>query len=160
MSVRAKGFTLIEMAVTAAIVGLLATVAFPMAEIAAQRSKEQELHTDLRQLREALDAYKQAWNDGHMFRKVGESGYPPSLQILVDGVEDAKSPEPIKPRMYFLRKIPRDPFNNDSSVPPELSWGRRSYASTAAAPKAGNDIYDVYSLATGAGLNGIPYRDW
>lgn len=157
---RAKGFTLIEVAVTAAIVALLASVAFPMAEMALQRSKERELRAALWQIRESLDAYKKAWDEGHILHQVGESGYPPSLQILVDGVEDAKSPDAAKPRIYFLRRIPRDPFNQEDGSPPEQTWGVRSYASSAADPKVGRDVFDVYSLATGKGLNGVPYREW
>ncbi|MBI5438952.1 MAG: type II secretion system protein [Nitrosomonadales bacterium] len=157
---RARGFTLIEVAITAAIVALLATVAFPMAEVAVQRSKEQELRAALWQIREALDAYKQAGDDGHILRKAGESGYPPSLQVLVDGVEDAKSPEAAKPKIYFLRRIPRDPFHKESNKPTEQIWGKRRYASSATDPKEGKDVFDVYSLAAGAGLNGVPYREW
>lgn len=160
MAGRNKGFTLIEMAITAAIVALLATIAFPMAEMAVQRSKEQELRSNLRQIREALDAYKQAVDEGHILRKAGESGYPTSLRILVDGVEDAKSPATSRPRLYFMRNIPRDPFNKEDSIPAEQTWGKRSYASSATNPKEGEDVFDVYSLAPGAGLNGIPYRDW
>lgn len=160
MAQRANGFTLIEVVITAAIVALLATVAFPMAELAVQRNKEQELRAALWQLREALDAYKRAGDEGHILRKAGESGYPRSLQILVDGVEDAKSPDTAKPRIYFLRRIPRDPFYTERSVPAEQTWGKRSYASSAADPKEGEDVFDVYSLVPGAGLNGIPYREW
>lgn len=159
-SVRVKGFTLIEIAITAAIVSLLATIVFPMAEVAVQRSKEQELRTGLRQIREALDAYKQAWDEGHILHKAGESGYPPSLQTLVDGVEDAKSPEATKPKVYFLRRIPRDALNPNDDIPAEQTWGKRSYASSAADPKEGQDVFDVYSQASGTGLNGVPYREW
>ena len=160
MAGRARGFTLIEMAITAAIIALLATIVFPMVEVAVQRSKEQELRTSLRQIREALDAYKQAADQGHIMQKAGESGYPPSLKILVEGVDDAKSPDKSKSHLYFLRRIPRDPFSKDSNIPAESTWGRRSYASSAADPKEGIDVFDVYSLAPGAGLNGIPYREW
>lgn len=155
-----KGFTLIEVAVTAAIIALLATIAFPMAELTFQRNKERELRTNLWQIRGALDAYKRAGDEGHILNKVGKSGYPPTLQILVAGVEDAKSPNMSKPRLYFLRRIPRDPFNRDSDLPAEQTWGIRSYASSANDPKPGEDIYDVYSLASGTGLNGVPYREW
>lgn len=157
---RMKGFTLIEMAITAAIVALLATLVFPMAELTVQRNKEQTLRNDLRQIREALDAYKHAWDEGHIPHKIGESGYPPSLQILVEGVEDAKSPEASKPKIYFLRRIPRDVLNANPDIPAAQTWGKRSYLSTASDPQEGQDVFDVYSLAPGTGLNGIPYRDW
>lgn len=151
---------MIEVAVTAAIIALLASIAFPMAEVAVQRSKERELRAALWQVREALDAYKQAEEEGHILRKAGESGYPPSLQTLVDGVEDAKSPDTAKPRIYFLRRIPRDPFIKGNDIPAEQTWGKRSYASPAADPKEGKDVFDVYSRASGTGLNGVPYREW
>ena len=157
---QAKGFTLIEVAITAAIVALLASIAFPMVEMAVQRSKERELRAALWQIREALDAYRRAGDEGHILHKAGESGYPSSLQELVEGVEDAKSPEAAKPRIYFLRRIPRDPFNEDAGIPAEKTWGRRSYASSAADPREGKDVFDVYSLTPGKGLNGVSYREW
>jgi general secretion pathway protein G len=155
---RYSGFTLIELVVTVAILALLSTLAMPMAEVAVQRTKEQELHASLRQIREAIDAYKQAFDEGHIIKKVDESGYPPSLDILVDGVTDALSPE--EKKIYFLRHVPRDPFVVNSSIPAGETWGKRSYASSADDPQEGDDVYDVYSHATGNGLNGIPYRDW
>lgn len=157
---RDRGFTLIEMAVTAAIIALLSTIAFPMAELAFQRSKEYELRSNLWQIREAVDAYKRAWDEGHILNRAGESGYPPTLQILVDGVEDAKSPSAAKPKLYFLRRIPRDPFNKDMDVAPDQTWGLRSYESSSSDPKSGKDVYDIYSMSAGAGLNGIAYREW
>lgn len=160
MHARQRGFTLIEVAVTAVIVALIAVVALPMAELTAQRSKEQELRTALRQIREALDAYKQAGDEGHILRKAGDSGYPPDLSVLTEGVEDARSPDKAKPRLYFLRRLPRDPLNKDPGLTAEQTWGKRSYASTAEEPKEGVDVFDVYSLAPGKGLNGVPYREW
>ena len=155
---RYSGFTLIELVVTVAILALLSTLALPMAEVTVQRTKEQELHQSLRQIREAIDAYKQAFDEGHIIKKVDETGYPPNLDILVDGVTDASSPDERK--IYFLRHIPRDPFVVDSSISAAETWGKRSYASSADDPQEGDDVYDVYSHATGAGLNGIPYREW
>lgn len=157
---RPKGFTLIEVVVTAAIIALLATIAFPMVELTVQRNKEKELRTALWQIRGALDAYKKAWDEGHFFHKVGESGYPPSLQVLVDGVEDVKSPATPKSKLYFLRRTMRDPFNKDLNIPAEQTWGKRSYTSSASDPKEGTEVFDVYSLTQGNGLNGVPYRDW
>ena len=155
---RNAGFTLIELVITVAILAILASAVLPMAEVAVQRSKEQELRSALRQIREALDAYKQAMDDGHMLPGVDETGYPKSLQILVDGVEDTKSP--VKSKIYFLRRLPRDPMSRDATAPAEDTWGKRSYASPPDDPQEGDDVYDVYSRATGVGLNGIPYRDW
>lgn len=153
-----RGFTIVELLVTVVIVSVLASVALPMAELAVQRNKEQELRRALREVREALDAYKQAGDEGRILRKADESGYPPSLEILVEGVVDAKSPKGAK--IYFLRRIPRDPFFPDMNLPAVKTWGKRSYTSSAEEPKEGSDIYDVYSAASGVGLNGIPYREW
>lgn len=152
------GFTLIELVITVAIVGLLATLALPMAELAVQRTREQELRAGLREIRSAIDAYKRAVDQGRVIRSRDESGYPRTLLELVEGVEDARSPE--RRRIYFLRRLPRDPLSRDASLPPEATWGLRSYASPPDDPREGEDVYDVYSLAPGAGLNGIPYREW
>lgn len=158
LRVRQAAFTLIELIVTVVIVGVLASVAFPLAEVTMKRSKEQELRSALRQIREGLDAYKQAGDEGRIVRRAGESGYPRSLEALVEGVEDAKSP--LRSKIYFLRRIPRDPLATDVTIPPSKMWGKRSYASPADHPREGDDVFDVYSLAPGTGLNGIAYRDW
>lgn len=154
-----RGFTLIELVVTVAIVGLLATVALPMAELAVQRSKEHELRLALREIRAGLDAYKQAVDEGRVTRSIQQSGYPPALKILVDGVVDASSPDK-KVKIYFLRRIPRDPMSLDPARPDDETWGKRSYASSADSPEEGEDVYDVYSLSPNAGMNGIPYIKW
>jgi general secretion pathway protein G len=153
------GFTLIEMVVTVAIVGLLASIALPLAEVSVQRNKEHELRLALREVRSALDAYKQAVEEGRVLHTMQASGYPESLQLLVDGVPDASSPDG-KKKIYFLRRIPRDPLFADPARPDEETWGKRSYASSYDAPEEGEDVFDVYSLASGTGLNGIPYRRW
>lgn len=154
----AGGFTIVELLVTIVIIGILASAAIPMSELAFQRSREQDLRNALREIRIAIDAYKQAGDEGHIERKVTESGYPHTLEELVDGVVDTKNPKGGK--LYFLRRVPRDPFHDDESVPPGKSWGKRSYASSRTEPKEGDDVFDVYSLAPGAGLNNIPYREW
>lgn len=153
------GFTLIEMVITVAIVGVLASVVFPMAEVAVQRSKERELREALRQVRSAIDAYKQAFDEGRILASPRQSGYPPTLDLLVTGVTDAKSPEQDQ-KMYFLRRLPRNPFVLDPSVPAEATWGKRSYASPPEDPQEGEDVFDVFTPSATAGLNGIPYREW
>jgi len=154
---RRSGFTLIEMIVGLAILALLASVAVPFADIAIQRKKEEELRHALRAVRDAIDDYHRAVEDGRIAKTLGNSGYPRSLQALVDGVEDEKSPQ--KKKIYFLRRIPRDPFavGEDKA---EKSWGLRSYASSADDPRSGDDVYDIYSRSDKVGLNGIPYRQW
>ena len=155
---RARGFTLIEIVITVAIVGLLASIAVPTAEIVVARAKEQELRLALRDIRRAIDAYKQAVDEGRVTGKVGESGYPPMLKALAEGVPDARSPE--KRNIYFLRRVPRDPFATDPALPAEETWGQRSYASPPDDPSDGADVFDVYTRAAGNGLNGIPYKQW
>ncbi len=155
---RESGFTFIELAVTLAIMGVLAAVAVPMIELVSQRHKERELRTALSQIREAIDAYRRATDQGRIPVKIGDSGYPKSLNDLVDGVADAKSPQ--RQKMYFLRRLPRDPMHPDPTVAAADTWGKRSYASPPDAPQEGEDVFDVYSLANGKGINGIPYREW
>ena len=153
------GFTLIELVVTVAIIGILLSIAVPFAELTVQRAKEQELRTGLRQIRTALDEYKKATDDGRVQKKADESGYPPSLTLLVEGVKDMRSPKE-DGKIYFLRRVPRDPFNADHDLPAEETWGKRSYASPPDQPEEGEDIYDVYSQSEAVGINGIPYKQW
>lgn len=155
---RVRGFTLVELVVTVAIVGILASAALPMAQLAAQRAKEQELRAGLRQLREAIDAYKLAGDEGRIERDAAGSGYPPSLEVLVEGVNDVRSPA--KQKIYFLRRVPRDPMHTDPSTPAVETWAKRSYASPPDEPAEGDDVFDVYSRSERVGLNGVPYREW
>ena len=154
-----RGFTIIEMVVTVAIVGLLATAVIPSAQLAYQREREAELRSALRTIRTAIDAYKKASDEGHVKKDLDKSGYPPDLQTLVDGVDDARNPKE-GAKLYFLRRIPRDPFWPDPAVAPADTWGLRSYASPADDPQPGDDVFDVHSRASATGLNGVPVHDW
>jgi len=147
-----KGFTLIELLVTVAIVAILASAARPLSELNVKRAKELELRRALREIRDGLDAYRQAAEDGRIERRVGDAGYPRRLEDLVEGVDDRRAAS--KQRIYFLRRLPRDPLT------PDGQWGRRSYASPPDSPAPGDDVFDVYTLSAGTGINGRPYRDW
>lgn len=155
---RQGGFTLMELLVTVTIIMVLASLTLPLAETAVKRNREQEFRIAVWHIREALDAYKRASDDGHIAKTADESGYPKKLIDLVSGVEDIKDPN--KRKLYFLRRLPRDPFNIDTSIPAEDTWGKRSFVSPPDDPKDGDDVFDVYSLSKDIGLNGIPYREW
>jgi general secretion pathway protein G len=153
-----RGFTLIELIVTLVIVGLLASAATPLIELTVRRNREQDLRSALREIRTAIDAYKLATDQGRVQRTTLQSGYPPTLSALVEGVPDARSPD--KRVIYFLRRLPPDPNFPDANANPADTWGKRSYASRPDRPEEGEDVFDVYSLSDKTGLNGRPYRAW
>ncbi|MBV8210758.1 MAG: type II secretion system protein [Burkholderiaceae bacterium] len=180
-----KGFTLIELVVTLALVGLMAMVAVPLYEVTAIRMKEMELRTALRQIRSALDAYKDAADAGKIQKDPSDSGYPPNLKILVEGVDtaqqssvnlqsvssmasgasananaNANASDTGPTRLMFLRQIPRDPFTPDPSLPLEEQWDTRAYGSPPSDPQPGKDVYDVMSKSATIGSNGMAYKEW
>ena len=153
---RRRGFTLVEMVVVVALVGILASAAQPIMSIAKRRSDELALRQNLRTLRVAIDAYKRASGEQRIAVPADSSGYPPSLAVLVDGVAEANA---AARKIYFLRRLPRDPFA-DASLPAADTWALRSYDSSPETPSPGKDVFDVASRSAGTGLDGSPYRSW
>lgn len=158
MKLGISGFTLVEMLVTLAIIALVASVAAPVLSTVERRHKETELHENLREIRRAIDAYKEASNERRIEVQPDTSGYPPSLNALWKGVPDITRPD--RRMIYFLRSLPADPFYPDPRAPTEEMWSTRSYESPPDAPTPGPDVFDVHSLSPEVGLNGVPYRKW
>jgi len=149
---REAGYTLAELVMVAAVMVALAAVALPVAKFTNSRSKETELRGDLRDLRLAIDQYKRYSDSGLIQVDLGTDGYPPKLDVLVEGVPLIGQ---INKKAKFLRRIPIDPMTG------KAEWGLRSYQDAWDATSwGGEDVYDVYSLAPGAGLNGMPFRKW
>jgi general secretion pathway protein G len=153
-----RGFTLIELMVSLLVLAILAVMVDHISEIMATRKREQQLYVDLRALRGAIDAYKRAYDGGHIAPVEGASGYPKNLQVLVDGVDDALDPNHGKIR--FIDQIPPDPMERDGAVAPADTWAPRAYASDPRDPRPGIDVYDVHSRSPRPGLNGAPYAQW
>ncbi len=163
---RSRGFTLIELVITLALVGLAAMVSLPLFEITATRAKEAELRQALRTIRNGLDAYKAAADSGVLPKAAGESGFPTSLDVLTQ-VLDTTTKRDLGPgatdasqRIVFLRQLPRDPFFPDPQTPAEQTWNTRAYASRADDPQPGADVFDVSSKSAGIALDGTPYANW
>ncbi len=154
-----RGLTLIELVVAVAVLAVLASAVFPVARMTVKRTKEMELRYNLRIIRKAIDDYKRAYDEKRIPQRLGASGYPPSLEKLVEGEDDVTSPVPGK-KIYFLRRIPRDPFNTDKNLSPAETWGKRSYSSDFDNPREGDDLFDVYSLSEETALDGTKYKDW
>ncbi len=153
-----SGFTLVELLVTLAILSIIALTAMPLAEITSIRLKEHELRQALRQIRTALDQYKTASDAGLIPKAIGESGYPPSLEMLTAPIASGKEVKQVP--LIFMRSLPRDPFNTDPALPAASTWALRSYASPVTDPQPGSDVFDVHSQSTRTGLNGIRYNQW
>jgi general secretion pathway protein G len=150
---RQRAFTLLEMLVTVTILAILASAVFPLAKNGIKRQKELQLRRGLREMRLALDAYKSAVDNQKIKAPAPENnGYPDSLEVLLEGaLQTGRSSAKIR----FLRRIPVDPFTGTAE------WGLRSINDEPDATSwGGSNVFDVYSLAPGTGLNGVPYKDW
>jgi len=155
---RVLGFTLIELLVTLAILAVLSVLVVPAAQVQAQRGKEQQLRAALVEIRTAIDLYKKAIEEGRIPRDAGASGYPKTLEVLVEGVDDQRDPK--KRKIFFLRRIPRDPFGDDPDLSDAATWAKRAYSTEATSPAEGDDVYDVFSRSAAIGLNGIAIKRW
>jgi general secretion pathway protein G len=150
---KSSGFTLIELLVTMVILCILAVGVLPLSEMAFKRTREIQLREDLRSIRKALDEHKRLADEGKIALEALSSGYPKTLDVLVEGVEVGGGPAPYKKR--FLRRIPRDPMTEDGE------WGLRSYADDPDSDAwGGQDVYDVYSKSDREALDGTKYREW
>ncbi|MCL4811014.1 MAG: type II secretion system GspH family protein [Vicinamibacteraceae bacterium] len=152
----AAGYTFVEVLVVAVILLILASAAMPLARVGIQRQKEVELRRALREMRTAIDRYKDAVDLGMIAAtdvRPGSEGYPPSLEILVEGVSVANDASGRK--LKFLRRIPIDPMTNSTE------WGLRAYEDAPDTRSwGGQNVYDVYSRSEGEALDGTRYRDW
>jgi general secretion pathway protein G len=151
-----KGYTFVELLVVATILLILASAAMPLTRVTVQRTKEAELRRALREMRTAIDKFKDAVDTGQISNldvRAGSEGYPPDLETLVEGVTVANDASGRK--LKFLRRIPIDPLTG------EAEWGMRAYQDRPDSTSwGGQNVYDVYSLAQGNGLDGSKYRDW
>lgn len=160
----AHGFTLLELVIALALVGVLALVALPLVEVTQTRLKEVELRRALRTIRTALDEHKAAVDAGQLPRAAGTSGYPPSLAVLTQplALQGAAAGADDGPRvLVLLRQLPRDPFHPDGTVPAEHTWRVRAYGARADDWDAGGaDVFDIASRSAATALDGSHYADW
>ena len=149
---QAAGFTLLELIVTCSILLILATVAMPLARVEVTRHKELMLRDDLREMRDAIDRYKDDADKNKIQVEAGTEGYPPTLQTLVDGVQLTGTQDK---KVHYLTKIPVDPMTANTD------WGMRSVQDDPDSTSwGGDDVFDVYSQSTGTALDGTKYSDW
>ena len=147
-----SGFTLAELVTVAAVMVVLALVTLPVAKFTAKRSKEADLRQALREMRSAIDEYKRYGDAGLIQLDLGTEFYPKKLEVLVEGVEIVGQ---VNKKLKLLRRIPIDPMTGKDE------WGLRSFQDNFDSTSwGGEDVYDVYSLSRGVGLNGVPYRKW
>jgi general secretion pathway protein G len=144
--------TLLELIIASAILLILASAAMPLARVTIVRGREMELRYDMRQMRDAIDRYKDAADKGQIRVEQDTEGYPPDLDTLVKGVQLASAGDK---RVRFLRKIPTDPMTG------RATWGLRAVQDDPASNSwGGKNVFDVYSLSDGTALDGTKYADW
>jgi general secretion pathway protein G len=148
---RQKGYTLAELVMVAALIALLSSIVLPVAKFTVKRRKETDLRLALRQLRTAVDEHKKLSDNGMIPVKLGGEGYPESLEVLVEGIDLVGQER----KQRFLRRLPIDPMTG------EAEWGLRSYQDEPDSTSfGGQNVYDVFSLSEGVGLDGTEYKDW
>jgi len=155
-----RGFTIIELLVTLALIGIAAAVVLPFGALMQTRAKEAELRVALRTIRQALDSYKAAADAGVIDKPTGSSGYPPNLEVLTRGVPRSASLGMSATPVMFLRRIPRDPFYPDRDAPAAQTWNLRSYGAQEGDFRAGADVFDVSSKSSAQALDGSKVSDW
>jgi general secretion pathway protein G len=144
-----RGFTLLELIIATAILAVLSTMVVPLARLSITREKERMLRSDLWDMRDAIDRYKDAADRGGFQTKVDSQNYPPDLETLVKGVDVNGK------KIRFLRKIPVDPMTGTTE------WGMRSMQDDPESDSfGGQSVFDVYSKSLGTGLDGTKYKDW
>ena len=152
----AGGFSFIELLIVSTILMIIASAVMPLARVTSQRTKEAELRRTLREIRTAIDKYKDAVDLGQIPStelKLGSEGYPPDLETLVEGVPVANDASGRK--LKFLRRVPIDPMTNSTD------WGQRSYQDRPDSVSwGGQNVFDVFTKSTGVGLDGTKYKDW
>ena len=149
---RSRGYSLVELVIVALLLSILAMVALPTGRHLVKRNKEAELRGALRELRFAIDEFKRYSDAGMIELELGTDGYPSELEQLYEGVDLLGQ---IGRQAKFLRRLPLDPMTG------EVEWGRRSYHDDFDSTSwGGENIFDVYSLSEGVGLNGVPYSQW
>ena len=152
---RFRGITYLELVATTAIVMILASAILPMGRVAVRRQREIELRRELRVMREAINRYKLAVDQGQIGGtdvKLGSEGYPPDLETLVKGVNRVGA---LDRKLKFLRRIPVDPMTSTAE------WGLRCYQDDPDSTSwCGENVWDVYSKSTSKGLDGTNYNTW
>ena len=149
---RVFGYSLTELMVVCVVLSILSLAVFPMARFTVRRQKEIELRETLRSMRHAIDDYKRFSDAGLIPLELGTEGYPPELDVLIEGVDLVGQ---IDKQQRFLRRVPIDPMTG------EAEWGLRSVQDDFDATSwGGENVYDVYSLSDAVGSNGVPYSEW